>query len=207
MVTLDREGARSAAEASEKRWLERAPFGPLDGVPLTVKDNIPVTRFANHLGEQTLRRLCARSRRIAHCQASRRRGDHSWQNQLPGIHSSGLHRQSGLWANSKPVEPGIDSRRLERRSRRSGFGGHRSDRHRHRWRRLNSSTGFTHRSCWSEAVPGPGSTMRRLSGDPAPPRNARSDDANGCGLMRRHAGHQSAGPARSGLLLFSSGSL
>jgi aspartyl-tRNA(Asn)/glutamyl-tRNA(Gln) amidotransferase subunit A len=42
VVTLDREGAHFAAEASEKRWLERAPFGPLDGVPLTVKDNIPV---------------------------------------------------------------------------------------------------------------------------------------------------------------------
>jgi aspartyl-tRNA(Asn)/glutamyl-tRNA(Gln) amidotransferase subunit A len=42
VVTLDREGARTAAAASERRWLERAPIGPLDGVPLTVKDNIPV---------------------------------------------------------------------------------------------------------------------------------------------------------------------
>src|SRR5580692_8673769 len=42
VVTLDRQGARVAAEASEKRWLARAALGPLDGVPLTVKDNIPV---------------------------------------------------------------------------------------------------------------------------------------------------------------------
>ncbi len=42
VVTLDRKGARSAAEASEKRWLAREALGPLDGVPLTVKDNIPV---------------------------------------------------------------------------------------------------------------------------------------------------------------------
>jgi aspartyl-tRNA(Asn)/glutamyl-tRNA(Gln) amidotransferase subunit A len=42
VVTLDRQGAQAAAEASEKRWLARAALGPLDGVPLTVKDNIPV---------------------------------------------------------------------------------------------------------------------------------------------------------------------
>jgi aspartyl-tRNA(Asn)/glutamyl-tRNA(Gln) amidotransferase subunit A len=42
VVTLDRQGARAAAEASEKRWLARAALGPLDGVSLTVKDNIPV---------------------------------------------------------------------------------------------------------------------------------------------------------------------
>ena len=42
VVTVDRKGARCAAEASEKRWLAQTPLGPLDGVPLTVKDNIPV---------------------------------------------------------------------------------------------------------------------------------------------------------------------
>jgi aspartyl-tRNA(Asn)/glutamyl-tRNA(Gln) amidotransferase subunit A len=42
VVTLDREGARAAAMASEKRWHARAALGPLDGIPLTVKDNIPV---------------------------------------------------------------------------------------------------------------------------------------------------------------------
>src|SRR6202166_1624887 len=42
VVTLDRQGARSAAKAAEKRWPARAAVGPLDGVPLTVKDNIPV---------------------------------------------------------------------------------------------------------------------------------------------------------------------
>ncbi len=42
IVTLDREGARAAALASERRWREGRPAGPLDGVPITVKDNIPV---------------------------------------------------------------------------------------------------------------------------------------------------------------------
>src|SRR5262249_16648617 len=42
IVTLDERGARAAAQASEQRWRAGAPLGPLDGVPLTVKDNIPV---------------------------------------------------------------------------------------------------------------------------------------------------------------------
>lgn len=38
----DEDGAMAAARASEARWLRDAPLSPLDGVPLTVKDNIPV---------------------------------------------------------------------------------------------------------------------------------------------------------------------
>lgn len=42
IVTLDVGGARDAARASEARWRKGEPLGLLDGVPLTVKDNIPV---------------------------------------------------------------------------------------------------------------------------------------------------------------------
>jgi aspartyl-tRNA(Asn)/glutamyl-tRNA(Gln) amidotransferase subunit A len=42
IVTFDREGARQAAQASEKRWRGGRSLAPLDGVPVTVKDNIPV---------------------------------------------------------------------------------------------------------------------------------------------------------------------
>ena len=37
---LDAEGARNAARASEARWRAGDPQGPLDGVPVTVKENI-----------------------------------------------------------------------------------------------------------------------------------------------------------------------
>jgi aspartyl-tRNA(Asn)/glutamyl-tRNA(Gln) amidotransferase subunit A len=37
---LDAEGALAQAEASEARWRKRAPLGPLDGVPVTIKENI-----------------------------------------------------------------------------------------------------------------------------------------------------------------------
>ena len=42
IVTLDADGARAQARASALRWRESAACGPLDGVPLTVKDNINV---------------------------------------------------------------------------------------------------------------------------------------------------------------------
>jgi aspartyl-tRNA(Asn)/glutamyl-tRNA(Gln) amidotransferase subunit A len=42
IVTLDIAGARAAADASSIRRRKRAALGSFDGVPLTVKDNIPV---------------------------------------------------------------------------------------------------------------------------------------------------------------------
>jgi aspartyl-tRNA(Asn)/glutamyl-tRNA(Gln) amidotransferase subunit A len=42
VVALDADGAIAQAKASEARWRDGAARGPLDGVPLTVKDNINV---------------------------------------------------------------------------------------------------------------------------------------------------------------------
>ena len=61
VVALDREGAARAAEASGDRWAARKPLSPLDGVPITVKDNLkmaglPATwgsvAFADHRPER-----------------------------------------------------------------------------------------------------------------------------------------------------------
>jgi aspartyl-tRNA(Asn)/glutamyl-tRNA(Gln) amidotransferase subunit A len=40
VIAEDRPAAHRAAEASTRRWADRAPLSPLDGVPLTVKDNL-----------------------------------------------------------------------------------------------------------------------------------------------------------------------
>ena len=42
IVSLDPEGAREAARASRERYRNNQSRGPLDGVPITVKDNITV---------------------------------------------------------------------------------------------------------------------------------------------------------------------
>ncbi len=52
IVTLDERGARAAARASAARWRAGAPLGALDGVPLTVKDNIPVASLRTTWGSR-----------------------------------------------------------------------------------------------------------------------------------------------------------
>ncbi|MBO0751676.1 MAG: amidase [Bradyrhizobiaceae bacterium] len=50
MYVIDAEGALAAARASEARWRAGAPLSDLDGVPITIKDNIAVKGFATPVG-------------------------------------------------------------------------------------------------------------------------------------------------------------
>ncbi len=47
---VDLDGARVAARASETRWRQGAPLGPIDGAPLTIKENIATKGVAMPLG-------------------------------------------------------------------------------------------------------------------------------------------------------------
>jgi len=47
---LDAEGALAQAEASQARWVKGAPAGPLDGVPVTIKENIATQGVPSPLG-------------------------------------------------------------------------------------------------------------------------------------------------------------
>lgn len=50
LIALDAEGAMRAAEQSTARWRAGAPLGPLDGVPVTVKDNLHVRGLPTRWG-------------------------------------------------------------------------------------------------------------------------------------------------------------
>jgi aspartyl-tRNA(Asn)/glutamyl-tRNA(Gln) amidotransferase subunit A len=50
LFAQDAAGALSAAQASEQRWRRGQPLSPLDGVPLTLKDNIVTRGVATPLG-------------------------------------------------------------------------------------------------------------------------------------------------------------
>ncbi|MBV9273611.1 MAG: amidase [Verrucomicrobia bacterium] len=51
-VTLDSAGAQRSAEASAKRWQSGNAIGPLDGVPISVKDNIAVRGLRSTWGSR-----------------------------------------------------------------------------------------------------------------------------------------------------------
>jgi aspartyl-tRNA(Asn)/glutamyl-tRNA(Gln) amidotransferase subunit A len=53
LYAFDPDGARAAAKASTERWQNGEPMGPLDGVPVTVKDNIATKGVAVPLGTAT----------------------------------------------------------------------------------------------------------------------------------------------------------
>jgi aspartyl-tRNA(Asn)/glutamyl-tRNA(Gln) amidotransferase subunit A len=51
-VLTDQAGAMRQAEASAARWKNANPLGPLDGLPVTVKDNIPVAGYPARKGSR-----------------------------------------------------------------------------------------------------------------------------------------------------------
>jgi len=53
LYAFDLEGARAAAKASTMRWQKGEPVGPLDGVPVTIKDNIATKGVPVPLGAAT----------------------------------------------------------------------------------------------------------------------------------------------------------
>lgn len=48
--SADFDGARAAARAAEARWRKGAPLGPIDGVPLTIKENLATVGVTMPLG-------------------------------------------------------------------------------------------------------------------------------------------------------------
>ncbi len=53
LYAFDPQGARAAATASTERWQKGEPMGPLDGVPVTIKDNIATKGVPVPLGAAT----------------------------------------------------------------------------------------------------------------------------------------------------------
>ena len=54
-IHLDRDGARIAAEASRVRWSRGAPLSPLDGVPVSLKDNLHAQGLPTTWGSRLIR--------------------------------------------------------------------------------------------------------------------------------------------------------
>ncbi len=59
LYAFDPEGARRIARASTERWRKGEPIGPLDGVPVTIKDNIATKGVPVPLGAATTKLVAA----------------------------------------------------------------------------------------------------------------------------------------------------
>src|SRR6476646_3887689 len=55
LYAFDPEGARATAKASTQRWHKGEPTGPLDGVPVTIKDNIATKGVPVPLGAASVK--------------------------------------------------------------------------------------------------------------------------------------------------------
>ncbi len=55
LYAFDPDGARAAAQASSDRWQKGGPAGPLDGVPVTIKDNIATKGVPVPLGAASVK--------------------------------------------------------------------------------------------------------------------------------------------------------
>jgi aspartyl-tRNA(Asn)/glutamyl-tRNA(Gln) amidotransferase subunit A len=51
---IDRDGAIAAARAAERRWRDGEPLGPLDGVPVTIKDLVLMRGFPTRRGSRMI---------------------------------------------------------------------------------------------------------------------------------------------------------
>lgn len=51
---LDEDSALEAARTSEMRWLQDKPLGPLDGVPVSIKDNLQTAGWPTRMGSKTI---------------------------------------------------------------------------------------------------------------------------------------------------------
>ncbi len=53
-TVVDRDGAMAAARAAEARWVRGEPQGPLDGIPVTIKDLVLLRGFATRRGTRLI---------------------------------------------------------------------------------------------------------------------------------------------------------
>ena len=85
LYAYDPECARREAAAATQRWVKGAPVGPLDGVPVTVKENIASKGVPMPLGTAATDARSRRAGRAALRAPARGRRDHLRQDHDAGL--------------------------------------------------------------------------------------------------------------------------
>ena len=140
----DAEADRQAV-ASEERWRAGEPLSPLDGVPVTIKENITTAGVPSPLGSAAT--TLAPAPRDAPAAARLREAGAVLvaKTTMPdfGMLTSGVSTRHGT--TRSPWNPDVEPRRLELGRRRRHRRGLRADQHRHRHRRIGAPARCVHR--------------------------------------------------------------
>ena len=193
LYLYDPDGARKVARLSTDRWQNGEPSGALDGVPVTIKDNVATKDQPVPLGAASMP-LVPAAKDAPPAARLREAGAVIFsKTTMPdyGMLSSGLSSFHPLTRNPWDLEqePG----RLERRRRRRGRGGLWPLASRHRYRRLGAAAGVLVRAGRAEAEsrahPDRSALCRPRRGSHDPHgRRRRADDERAVetGSPRRH---------------------
>ena len=141
LYAFDPDGARATAKASTERWQKGEPMGALDGVPVTIKDNIATKGVPVPLGAASVKLVPAAADAPPAARLREAGAVIFSKTTMPdyGMLSSGLSSFHPLTRN--PWDLSQESRRLQRRRGRGRRGRLRPAASRHRHRRLGAAAG------------------------------------------------------------------
>jgi hypothetical protein len=191
LITLDGEGAAHAAEQSTARWRAGRALGALDGVPVTIKDNLQVRGLPTHWGSRALAGLLAERDELPVAKLREAGAVIFGKTNVPEF------TMQGYTDNAVFGPTGAHARRLVGRGGRAGGRGRMPDRAGDRWRRLDPPARVAHQSRRLQAVARTRAARRWPAADLSRFRGGRADRAQRGRRGRRDAGDR-ARPGRRG---------
>ena len=151
LYLFDPDGARAAAKVSTDRWQKGEPAGTLDGVPVTIKDNIATKGQPIPLGAASVKLVPAEKDAPPAARLREVRRDHLLQDHDAGLRHAVVGPLQFPSPHPQSLGPQQESRRLLFRRGRGGRGRLRPAASRHRHRRLGAAAGLVVRPGRAEA--------------------------------------------------------
>ena len=166
IVTLDEAGAIASAEASAWRWKAGRSIGPLDGVPVTIKDNILAGGLRATWGSRLYRDFVPDTDETPVARLREAGAAILGKTNVPEFTVHGFTDNELFGVTGNPWNPALTPRIKWWRGG-GGSVGHGCPCARDRRRRFDPAAGWPYRPCRIQAVACDGAARPRLSGDPA----------------------------------------